>query len=348
LHNGAMMRPAWDDALCGIKNPKQLRNVRSGLSRRLAGEKRELNVLDVVGLSVITVVEWTTIGIRGVENCVKKKRQQRQNGPQQRELDFPQHGGARRGAGRKPKGVVAGPSHAARSSTPARHPLLVTQRLCAGLRSLRQRAEFEVVRGAIAEASERDGFRIVHFSVQTNHLHYICEARGAHSLTSGMRSLGVMIARRLNALWKRTGQVFAERYHARALATPNEVRQALAYVLNNARKHGIFGDGPDPYSSGAWFDGWSPSSETSRNGARDGSIVSQHAEPTATAETWLLRVGWRRRGLIDWREIPGGKAAQRARAKEEARIADSIQRSLAAAALNARKRQGESTRRVTA
>jgi REP element-mobilizing transposase RayT len=272
-----------------------------------------------------------------MEESVKKDRQQRKCGPKQHELEFPRHGGARPGAGRKPKGAVAGASHAARPSTPARHPLLVTQRLCSGLRNLRQRAEFEVVRGAIAEAANRERFRIVHFSVQTNHLHYICEARDARRLTSGMRSLGVMIARRLNALWKRTGHVFAERYHARALAMPNGVRQALAYVLNNARKHGIHGDGPDPFSSGPWFDGWTPCAEPSTGPVRDPGRHSWHAAPTATAETWLLRVGWRRRGLIDWREIPGGQAATRARAGEAAPIADSIRRSSAAAALNARK-----------
>jgi REP element-mobilizing transposase RayT len=291
----------------------------------------------VFGVRFSTIVETENVEPYGSENCVKENRKPRQREPKQRELDFAQHGGARRGAGRKPKGAVAGASHAARPKTPARHPLLVTQRLCAGLRSLRQRAEFEVVRVAIAEASERDGFRIVHFSVQTNHVHYMCEARDAQSLTSGMRSLGVMIARRLNALWKRTGQVFAERYHARALATPNEVRQALAYVLNNARKHGIISAGPDPYSSGPWFDGWIPSSEASKSLACDASDALRQPAPTATAETWLLRVGWRRRGLIDWREIPGGKAAKRARARDEARCADSIQRSLTAAALNARK-----------
>ena len=247
-------------------------------------------------------------------------------------MEFPRHGGARKGAGRKPKGDVAGPSYATRASTPARHPLLVTQCLCAGLSSLRKRVEYEVVISAIADAADRDGFRIVHFSVQTNHLHYVCEAQDARSLTSGMRSLGVMIARRLNQLWRRTGQVFAERFHARALATPTEVQQALAYVLNNARKHGIIGDGPDPLSSGPWFDGWTLESAAAVRSGPEGRRGPQRGVPTAAAETWLLRVGWRRRGLLDWRAIPGGKAAQRARARDEARALDSLKRSLAAAA----------------
>jgi REP element-mobilizing transposase RayT len=265
----------------------------------------------------------------------KQKQTRRKREPRQRELEFPHHGGARKGAGRKPKGAVAGPSHAKRRSTPARHPLLVTQRLCADLPSLRQPAEFEVVLGAIADAAQRDGYRIVHFSVQSNHLHYLCEARDRDSLTSGMRSLGVMIARRLNQLWKRKGQVFAERFHARPFATPTEVRHALTYVLNNARKHGILGDGPDPFSSGPVFDGWTPESVAAIWRGRDEKKRPQIGVPTRAANTWLLSVGWRRRGLLDWREIPGGKAAQRARSQDEARAADSIRRSLAAAARRA-------------
>jgi REP element-mobilizing transposase RayT len=269
----------------------------------------------------------------------KQKQTRRKREPRQRELEFTRHGGVRQGAGRKPKGAVAGPSHAKRRSTPARHPLLVTQRLCAELPSLRQPAEFEVVRGAIADAAQRDGFAIVHFSVQSNHLHYLCEARDADCLTSGMRSLGVMIARRLNKLWKRRGHVFAERFHARPLATPTEVHHALAYVLNNARKHGILGDGPDPFSSGPLFDGWTPDSVAAIWRGRDEKSRPRSGVPTRAANTWLLSVGWRRRGLLDWREIPGGKAAKRARSQDEARAADSIRRSLAAAARESPHRQ---------
>jgi hypothetical protein len=267
---------------------------------------------------------------------LKKDRSQRGHTVTQRELEFPRHGGARPGAGRKPKGRVAGASHSARPTISPRHPQLVTQRLCAGLPSLRKLAEFEVLRDAIAAASGRDGFRIVHFSAQSNHVHYICEARDVRCLTSGMQSLGVRIARGLNRLWKHTGPVFAERYHARSVATPTEVRHALAYVLNNARKHGIFGDGPDSFSSGPWFDGWSSASSSSAASspgrARAGENCAPRVVPTAAAHTWLLRVGWRRRGLIDWREIPGGERARRVRVREEACALESIQRSLAAAA----------------
>jgi hypothetical protein len=92
------------------------------------------------------------------------------------------------------------------------------------------------------------------------------------------------------------------RYHLKTLCSPRQVRNALAYVLLNVRKHWRQRNGVAPpvrldaASSGAWFDGWSrppPASEV---------------RPTcevARARTWLLREGWRRHGLVDPAEVPG-------------------------------------------
>jgi REP-associated tyrosine transposase len=104
----------------------------------------------------------------------------------------------------------------------------------------------------------------------------------------------VRIARALNALWRRRGSVFADRFHERALRTPREVRAALVYVLQNARRHGIRVLGVDPYSSGAWFEGW-----TAR-------ITDATKLPPilSGARTWLLGDGWLRHGRIRFDESP--------------------------------------------
>jgi REP element-mobilizing transposase RayT len=195
-----------------------------------------------------------------------------------------------------------------------RHPVLVTTKLCAGLPSLRRGAEFEALNHAFAgcvERAERHGMRLVHFSVQTNHLHLIVEARDAHSLSRGMQGLLVRIARGLNRLWRRCGSVFADRFRARALRSPREVRHALAYVLLNARKHGCFLAKIDPYTSARAFDGWSAGSLVQSVNPPGG-----RAPPVLRARAWLLTHGWKRHGLIDPAEIPGREA--RARAAERA------------------------------
>ena len=86
-------------------------------------------------------------------------------------------------------------------------------------------------------AGRRDDFRIVHFSVMGNHTHFLVEAKDRRALWLGMQGLGVRIARRLNGLMSKRGRVISDRYHARILRTPTEVRYARSYLLNNARKH---------------------------------------------------------------------------------------------------------------
>ena len=108
------------------------------------------------------------------------------------------------------------------------------------------------------------------------------------------------VAKRLNKLWRRRGQVFPDRYHSRILKTPRECRIALIYVLQNARKHGSWRAAmPDVYSSGPLFDGWSSTVETGARSSR-----SYVGKP----RTWLLAVGWKRYGLINPKEVPKAAA----------------------------------------
>jgi REP element-mobilizing transposase RayT len=166
-------------------------------------------------------------------------------------------------------------------------------RLAPGLPSLRRSRTLALLQRVFLEGRARAGFRLVHFSIQTNHVHLLVEAADAPCLSRGLQGLAIRVARGLNARWRRRGSVFADRYHARALRTPREVRHALV----NARKHGIGYGARDPFSSSAWFDGW-----------RD-RLFSQpvHVErPLTQARTWLLAIGWRRYGLIHTRETPRG------------------------------------------
>ena len=86
------------------------------------------------------------------------------------------------------------------------------------------------------------------------------------------------------------GQV-PDRYHEHVLTTPREVRNVLAYVLKNWNRHAkAFTRMLDELASGPWFDGWGEDFEVAGNALRDPPIVP--------AETWLLKVGWRRHGLV--------------------------------------------------
>ena len=189
----------------------------------------------------------------------------------------PGHGGKRRGAGRKPKGDRAGVSHRPRAGLAAAFPVHVTMRARAHVWNLRSRRAFGVVGESLAAIRERAGFRVVHFSVQGNHLHCLAEADTPDALARGIQALSIRLAKGLNRMMSRRGAVWADRYHARVLRTPAEVRNALAYVLGNfashARRRGerVAEAFVDPFSS-----------------AGEGRALVR--EPT----TWLLSRGWAR------------------------------------------------------
>jgi len=230
---------------------------------------------------------------------------------QQLDLSLPPrwtHGGARKGAGRKPK-ARSGVSHGARPEHHANHPVHVTIRLVRAVGNCRKKRRFMAIRDAIKAATERADFSVVHWSVQTNHLHLVVEAEGKRSLWKGMQSLGMRVAKALNRLLGRSGAVYADRYHSRALTSPREVRNALLYVLQNRRKHLAQGghSGPprkiDICSSAPWFDGWRPGTCAPLD--PEERAWTDTDPPRSEARTWLLRVGWRLRGLLTPDLVPG-------------------------------------------
>jgi REP element-mobilizing transposase RayT len=182
-----------------------------------------------------------------------------------------------------------------------------------GIPSRRSERLVRELRHSIAAASERGEFRVAHYSIQRDHAHLIVEARGREALARGMKSIAARLARAVNRVFARSGPVLDGRFHHRVLRTPREVRNALAYVLLNARRHFAKRSGGrrppvrlDVASSARWFDGWKPAWKA-RFGPPDEPTGSAPRE-VAAPHTWLLRVGWRRHGLVDPSEVPGARA----------------------------------------
>ncbi len=223
----------------------------------------------------------------------------RENRLQQLEFGFVNLGGRRPGAGRKPKGERAGVPHRVRDRMRRNHPMHVTARLLRGLPSLRRSRVYRVLRSCFLKGCDRKGFRLVHFSVQSNYLHLLCEAESQERMVRGLQGLFVRIAKALNRLWSRRGSVFADRYHDHVLRTPLEVRNALSYILNNARRHRCVLDGLlDQFASGWWFDGWREDLRFA--GMEPGPV------PITPAKNWLVTKGWRQyHGRIPVAEVPG-------------------------------------------
>ena len=215
-------------------------------------------------------------------------------------------GGARSGAGRKPKiPGRPGVDHRTRASLASRFPVHVTLKLQSGLPRLRSRREYAALRAAFAAGCARNlagTFRLCHYAVLNDHLHLLCEAEGRAALSRGLQGLLIRIAKALNKLWSRRGRVFADRYHDHVLKTPREVRNALRYLFGNGKKHAAEGrevhvpQALDTFTSAPWFSGFRERI----------TVVGLEAvvRPVTDARTWLLTEGWLRHGRIGVREVP--------------------------------------------
>src|SRR4051794_31536691 len=81
----------------------------------------------------------------------------------------------RKKPGPKPK-ERAGSRHKMRPELKARHPVHVVLRVVGAVGNLRRRATYKAVREATLTTARREDFRIVHLSIQRNHLHLLVEA----------------------------------------------------------------------------------------------------------------------------------------------------------------------------
>ena len=190
-------------------------------------------------------------------------------------LDFKGWGGKRKGAGRPPDQKRPGVSHLRRPEIAARYPVHITLRVLPGVGYLRALVRIRAIEQALFEAKDRLGMRIVHYSIQGQHLHLLIEVEDGSALTRAMQGLCIRLAKRLNSLSNRPGKLFADRYHAHVLKTRAEVVNALQYVTRNYAHHArenVPSDFLDPCSSARWI-----------------SEAPPPEAPVMPPRTWLLR-----------------------------------------------------------
>lgn len=221
-------------------------------------------------------------------------------------------GGKRKGAGRKPKGNRSGTPHGKRPEVKLRHPLHVVLRIVPAVGSLRRRKMYQAMREATIVAAMRERIRIVHLSLQRNHVHLVVEAEDKLALSRGLQGFQISAARNINTMLgdgrrRRRGRVFADRYFASAITSPRQARHVLSYTLNNWRKHkeDLHGVAStwlvDPFSSGISFPGWKELEDKHFMWP-----VRDTYDPLLVRlpQSWLLREAWKRSGPISARDVP--------------------------------------------
>ena len=220
-------------------------------------------------------------------------------------------GGKRTGAGRKNRSGQV--SHAARAKINGKKPIHITKRLRSGVPTLRQQTLLKAFRVSAHHARSR-GLRVVHFSLQGNHMHIFAEAESNQALANGMRSLAGRFGKLIRRHGRLTkGPVFHGRYHMQVLETPTQTKRALEYVLLNSAKHQKLIEHLDPYSSAASFQDWqrllgrrfTSLIRSQWEGLQDCAKENRrlallpHAAKgeyvgLSSPQTWLAKVGWQR------------------------------------------------------
>ncbi|MBA3464126.1 MAG: transposase [Deltaproteobacteria bacterium] len=215
----------------------------------------------------------------------------------------------------RPRKAGAGAPHTIREAFKPSEPLHIVLRVEEVMRNLRKRNMYRALRAATLAVASREDFRIVHVSIQRLHVHLLVEADGKRALSRGLQAFEISAAKHLNAAlkWKkrRRGKVFTDRYHSEVIRSRRQARHALAYVLNNWRKHREDQGrnwNVDPFSTGCSFTGWKAFEERLLMWN-----VPATYEPMFVwlPKTWLLREGWMLYGRIDFHEVPSS-AAKRA------------------------------------
>ncbi len=170
--------------------------------------------------------------------------------------------------------------------------------------NLRSERAFACIRRALGFERRLGELRIVHFSVQGNHLHLLAEAQDHAVLARRMQGFGIRLARALNAMMGRRGRVFGDRYHARPLRSAREAFRALRYVLQNHAKHaaqaGRAAPVVDRFASSSLAAALAPRASRAPPAgplfAGETADARSDAPGTLVAQpaTWLLRGGLRR------------------------------------------------------
>jgi putative transposase len=207
-------------------------------------------------------------------------------------------GGFRENAGRKRAAKPSTP-HRARPVLSHHVPVHLTLRAAKGLPSFREQIMARAIGHVIRTMKVvRNDFRIVEFSIQTNHVHLIVEADDDRALSSAIRSFEARVSKVLNhhVLRRRRGRVWGDRYFRVDLTSPKQARHALAYVLQNAHHHRVLAAGvKDPISSARWSTRYVTRAE-----------LPLETSPTSPSRTYLLNVLWERTwpGAISPGEVP--------------------------------------------
>lgn len=141
----------------------------------------------------------------------------------------------RKGAGR-PSKHDKGIRHIEREQLKKTSNLHITVKLEKSKAGLKNKQTLALLHKAIKKA-RLSGLRILHYTLEFDHIHMLIEADNNHQLSRGMQSFGITFSKGINKLKKLQGNVYKNRYHLRLIKTYKEIKNVMNYILSNGVKH---------------------------------------------------------------------------------------------------------------
>ena len=140
-----------------------------------------------------------------------------------------------KGAGRPAK-HDRGIRHIARDEFNRLTVLHLTVKIDRAKAGLKNKQTLKLLWHAIKKARLK-GLKIIHYTLEFDHIHLLVEADNKAIVGTGMQSFGISLSKGINKIKGLSGQVFKTRYHFRKLKTPTEVKNVIHYILGNSIKH---------------------------------------------------------------------------------------------------------------
>jgi hypothetical protein len=136
--------------------------------------------------------------------------------------------------------------HTKREAILGPRPLHLTIKLIRA--DIQNKAILKALRHAIFRA-RLQGLRVIHYSLEHDHIHLYAESSDNKILGKAMKALGGSLVKRINKHFLSKGRCYKTRYHLRILRSATEVKNVINYILKNGIKHRRTKSVIDPYNS---------------------------------------------------------------------------------------------------
>lgn len=141
----------------------------------------------------------------------------------------------RKRAGRPPVND-AGIRHTSRPVISKPASLHLTIKVKRNKADIKNKAVLAILKKAILNARLK-GLKVIHYSLEFDHVHLLIEADNNKILGKGMQAFGVTLAKAINKLWRLGGGVYKHRYHFRRITGSKDLRNVMNYIFKNGVKH---------------------------------------------------------------------------------------------------------------